>query len=260
MHRGLTELLSDAENRGRVPGDQPAFSSHVADDVSGGENGESFSSAIQQATQQIQQLQTATTTNSDPASNINALSQSTQSQNNSSGGDGGTVGQIADSLLSGSSLGGLLGGGGSGGGLGGLLGGLFGSIPLLSGLASLFGGGSDQPAPLVQYQAPDSQNFEEALSGGVIGDAVYGATGQPRSSSITEQALQGLQGSQSAAGAPTGSSNSSQSPSSQSSQQVTVQVNAMDSQSFMDRAGDIASAVRSAMLNMHSINDVVTDL
>jgi hypothetical protein len=39
-----------------------------------------------------------------------------------------------------------------------------------------------------------------------------------------------------------------------------VNVNAMDSQSFMDRSDDIASAVRAAMLNMHPINDVVADL
>lgn len=42
--------------------------------------------------------------------------------------------------------------------------------------------------------------------------------------------------------------------------QITVNVNAMDSQSFMDRSDDIASAVRAAMLNMHPINDVVADL
>ncbi len=42
--------------------------------------------------------------------------------------------------------------------------------------------------------------------------------------------------------------------------QITVNVSAMDSQSFMDRSDDIASAVRAAMLNMHPINDVVADL
>ena len=34
----------------------------------------------------------------------------------------------------------------------------------------------------------------------------------------------------------------------------------MDSQSFLDRSNDIASAVRLAMLNLHPINDVVADL
>src|SRR5436305_1967821 len=42
--------------------------------------------------------------------------------------------------------------------------------------------------------------------------------------------------------------------------QITVNVNAMDSQSFMDRSGYIASAVREAMLNLHPINDVVASL
>jgi hypothetical protein len=34
----------------------------------------------------------------------------------------------------------------------------------------------------------------------------------------------------------------------------------MDSQSFMDRSGDIANSVREAMLNLHPINDVVANL
>jgi hypothetical protein len=42
--------------------------------------------------------------------------------------------------------------------------------------------------------------------------------------------------------------------------QITVHVNAMDSQSFMDRSTDIAHAVREAMLNLHPINDVVASL
>ena len=45
-----------------------------------------------------------------------------------------------------------------------------------------------------------------------------------------------------------------------SAPQITVNVNAMDSQSFMDRSTDIANAVREAMLNMHPINDVVARL
>ncbi len=45
-----------------------------------------------------------------------------------------------------------------------------------------------------------------------------------------------------------------------SSQNITVQVNAMDSRSFMDHSEDIARAVRDAMLHSHSLNDVVNDL
>jgi predicted nucleotide-binding protein len=43
-------------------------------------------------------------------------------------------------------------------------------------------------------------------------------------------------------------------------QQITVQVQAMDSRSFMDHSHDIAAAVREAMLNMHALNDVISDL
>ena len=43
-------------------------------------------------------------------------------------------------------------------------------------------------------------------------------------------------------------------------QQITVQVQAMDSQSFLDHSDDIAQAVRQAMLNMSSLNDVVSNL
>jgi hypothetical protein len=39
-----------------------------------------------------------------------------------------------------------------------------------------------------------------------------------------------------------------------------VQVQAMDSRSFMDHSHDIATAVREAVLNMHSLNDVISDL
>ncbi len=34
----------------------------------------------------------------------------------------------------------------------------------------------------------------------------------------------------------------------------------MDSRSFLDHSDDIAQAVRQAMLNMNSLNDVVTSL
>jgi hypothetical protein len=43
-------------------------------------------------------------------------------------------------------------------------------------------------------------------------------------------------------------------------QNILVQVQAMDSQSFMDHSHEIAQAVRQAMLNMNSLNDVILDL
>jgi hypothetical protein len=41
---------------------------------------------------------------------------------------------------------------------------------------------------------------------------------------------------------------------------ITVNVQAMDSQSFMDRRDDIASAVREAMLHSHNVSDVVSEI
>jgi hypothetical protein len=48
--------------------------------------------------------------------------------------------------------------------------------------------------------------------------------------------------------------------SSQHGQSILVQVQAMDSQSFMDHSQEIAQAVRQAMLNLNSLNDVIADL
>lgn len=42
--------------------------------------------------------------------------------------------------------------------------------------------------------------------------------------------------------------------------QITVQVQALDSRSFLDHSEEIARAVREAMLNSHGLNDVVSEL
>jgi len=100
----------------------------------------------------------------------------------------------------------------------------------VSGIMSLFGGGSSAPPPLPVYTPPPPV----AIDGFLQSQTVPGNTAQGTA--------QG--GSSTGASAP----------------QVTVHVSAMDSQSFMDRASDIASAVREAMLNLHPINDVVSKL
>ncbi len=41
---------------------------------------------------------------------------------------------------------------------------------------------------------------------------------------------------------------------------VTVQVQAIDSRSFLDHSDEIARAVREAILNAHSLGDVVSEL
>lgn len=114
-----------------------------------------------------------------------------------------------------------------------ILGSGLGLSPLITGLAKLFGGGdsSAAPAPLAKYVAPEAVDFEGLVT---------------RSTSSTDWS-----GSQ---GTATGATPAVAAP------RITVQVNAMDSRSFLDHAADIARAVREAMLNSHSLNDVVNDL
>jgi hypothetical protein len=116
-----------------------------------------------------------------------------------------------------------------------LTGGLLSISPILSGIVSLFGGGgSSSPPPLTPFFLPPTVSFQAANASGPAGPqlpgADFGQTGQPR---VMTQG---------------------------SAAQVTVQVQAMDSRSFMDHSSDIAQAVRDAMLNMHSINDVINEL
>jgi hypothetical protein len=129
--------------------------------------------------------------------------------------------------------------GGSGSSAGSVMGGVASSVlggglsPILSGLMSLFGGGGGQPSTVLPaFQLPSPVDYQAGLTGSP-GQAVpvdSGQTGQPRT--------------QSANSAP----------------QVNIQVNAMDSQSFLDHSDEIASAVKAAILNSHSLTDVISDL
>jgi hypothetical protein len=148
----------------------------------------------------------------------------------------------------------------SGGGLlsdifgGGLLGDLF------SGISDLFGGGSSQPPPLVTYQAPQSQDFELAMgNNGQLGSAVYNQYGTPSIAPAADPAMASMQ--YLAGGATNnGSGGAATGGSTQTPQSITMHIQAMDSQSIIDRSDDIASAVQKAMLNMHPIVDVINDL
>ncbi len=111
------------------------------------------------------------------------------------------------------------------------LGGGLSLMPLVSLFSSLFGGGQSQaPAPLTPFSLPPSLNLESTTGDQ---DVSWGENGLPR-----------------AAGSST----------SNAGQSITVQVQAIDSQSFLDHSDEIAQAVRQAMLNMNSLNDVVTSL
>lgn len=138
----------------------------------------------------------------------------------STGGSGG--GSAASSVLD--AIGGVLGGG---------LGGGLGLSSMISGLAGLFGGGDSASTPpaLTPYVQPLpihlDAGFSDASGGSAFGvDVAQG--GMPRA--ITGGA------------APA---------------QITVQVQALDSQSFLDHSNDIAMAVRQAMLETTVLNDVI---
>jgi hypothetical protein len=106
--------------------------------------------------------------------------------------------------------------------------------PLISGLVSLFGGGGGaQASPLVPYVAPPPVN------------ATAGINGSPSGAFSVDTAAGGLPRPQ-----PAASSNT----------QITVQVQAMDSQSFLDHSQDIAQAVRQAMLTSTTLNDVIREV
>ena len=127
----------------------------------------------------------------------------------------------------------------------------FGLAPLISGLVSLFSGGDTAaPAPLVKYAMPAAADFQAAESQGQVTGVDYDQAGMPRSYAPTG-ASAGTSGSP---GGSVGGAASGATP------QITVNVQAMDARSFMDRSSDIALAVRDAMLNLNSINDVVNDL
>ena len=125
-------------------------------------------------------------------------------------------------------------------------------LPLLiAGLISAFGGGgSSPPPPLVKYAMPAAVDFQAVESQGQVSGLDYDQMGTPRS-----YAAAGRSGT--ASGRASGGAKSSGSA---AAPQFTFNVQAMDARSFMDRSGDIALAVRDAMLNLNSINDVVNDL
>jgi hypothetical protein len=111
-----------------------------------------------------------------------------------------------------------------------VLGGGLSLMPLVSLLSSLFGGQAGQSTTLVPFSLPPALNLQSNISGQEVG---WGENGLPR---------------QTGSDAATGG------------QQITVQVQAMDSQSFLDHSDDIAQAVRQAMLNLSSINDTISNL
>lgn len=135
----------------------------------------------------------------------------------------------------------------------------FGLAPLVTELFSLFGGGdTSTPPPLVKYALPASASFEAAESGSGMTGLDYDQSGMARVYRAGSST-----GTQSGAAAPVTGNPAAPSASAASAPQapqITVNVQAMDARSFLDRSNDIALAVRDAMLNMNAINDVVNEL
>ncbi len=130
---------------------------------------------------------------------------------------------------------------GSAGGRGGVLdtagsalGGGLGLSPLISGLFGLFGGGDSVsgPPPVVPFARPAPVHVNAGFS-----DMAGGAA-------FAVDAAQGNSPRAVTSAAP----------------QITIQVQAMDSRSFMDRSQDIALAVRQAMLETSVLNDVIREV
>lgn len=120
----------------------------------------------------------------------------------------------------------------------------FGLSPLITGLARLFRG-QEEPkvTPLVRYIPPPALHYEGYVSRGMFGrDA-----GQPGSPARAEREAQWAKYPERADGQP-------------APVNITVQVQAMDSRSFLDHSWEIARAVKEAMLESHALNDVVADL
>ncbi len=112
------------------------------------------------------------------------------------------------------------------------------------GLFSLFRGPQQSRLDLKPFQAPAPLSLEVANTDNILRGLPrfdFSADGTPRPTDAAASSA--------ATGAATG----------QSPMQVTVNVSAMDSRSFLDNAPILAQAVREAMLHMHPINQLVRE-
>jgi hypothetical protein len=126
--------------------------------------------------------------------------------------------------------------GGGGGGVGSFLKSGLGLAGLGLKIAGLFGKSKPEPVPLPAFELPASLAVEAGNTASILGGfprVDRGQGGELRSFRSEGPAVP---------------------------MQVVVNVNALDTQSFMDRSSDIARAVRDAMLHMHPINDMIGEL
>jgi hypothetical protein len=109
--------------------------------------------------------------------------------------------------------------------------------PLISGLVSwIKGSKAEEPPPLVRYEWPERLKLQAGLSGAggtTVSEIDYDDSGQPR---VVAPAA------------------------SYAVPPITVQVQALDSRSFLDHSEEIARAVREALLNAHALGDTIREL
>ena len=110
--------------------------------------------------------------------------------------------------------------------------------PVVTGLMKLLGGGDDEAEPVAPL--PFSLPEQIAVEAGLAGDRSFVPV-----NTAAGGVARGVSSRQDAAPAAT---------------QIQVNVQAMDSRSFLDHSDEIARAVRDAMLHSHSLNDVVAEV
>lgn len=130
-----------------------------------------------------------------------------------------------------------IGGGPRGGGLASFLKGGFGLASLGLRIANLFREKPREPEAPKPFELPAALELEVANTRSILAGFPRVARGQSDLPRVVEQ---------------------QRSPPAQP--QVVVNVNALDTQSFMDRSADVARAVRDAMLHMHPLNDVIDEV
>ena len=126
-------------------------------------------------------------------------------------------------------------------------------LPVVGAVLRLFGVGKKKEQDL-----PPFEKF--ALPAPLFAEAGIGAGGETVGidRGIGDRIRTYSPGGGGAAGRP--ATEAGPAPAAQGAPTITVQVQAMDSQSFLDRRDDIARAVREAVLESNRLNDVVSEL
>jgi hypothetical protein len=140
----------------------------------------------------------------------------------------------------------------------------FGLAPVVRGIMGLFGGGDPAPPPpLIRYALPPRLQISAANTRGTapIELVDYSQEGAPRVVRSDTEVRTARVASPPGEAETFGQGDSfGAETAGNASEEVPMPANTLDSRWIMDHSYDIARAVREAMLNMHSLNDVVADL